>query len=386
MVGGRPNSNGSKNDNKNSSPKISISDYNTLLAISSLEDDNPQGRADVAQSIYNRLYAASSYGSNFNQSNNSLKSLITASQQYEPTFKNSIDWSNIVDKKTAAIAVMNSEKGKRYKWDLKAAMQQLNATEESLKNPILQENAQKHVGGRAYFLGTSQQQNLKPGDVLRGPNSNFFSPWYMEGTNYDKERRNVAAPIPISLLQTGKPNTKLNGKASPKNGNGFVQNIVQQLSNFVNPIFGIAPSSAKAKGTKKQGGGPIGSVKENTGMNIAGATADRQQVNLQPGEYILPKMTVNALGGETIIDKLVAMTDGNSNAARLGKRPSRYTPGPLASKAGRGGMITLPPITQSSGGGMKLGAEGTPEIAFSAVSPSGASDRAMNASIYGIVG
>jgi hypothetical protein len=48
-------------------------------------------------------------------------------------------------------------------------------------------------------------------------------------------------------------------------------------------------------------------------------------------------------------------------------------------------MITLPPITQSSGGGMKGGAAGTPEIAFSAVSPSGSEDRAMNASIYGIV-
>jgi hypothetical protein len=193
--------------------------------------------------------------------------------------------------------------------------------------------------------------------------------------------------FPNGINYGSTPNiSKSSSKASPKNRNGFLQNLVQQSGNFVNSLFGIGSSSANTKGTKKQGGGPIGSVKENTGMNIAGATADRQQVNLQPGEYILPKMTVNAIGGEKILNTLVAMTDSNSNAARLGRRSSRYTPGPLSSKAGRGGMITLPPITQSSGGGMKAGAEGTPEIAFSAVSPSGAADRSMNASIYGIVG
>ena len=99
------------------SPNISASDYNALLAISALESDKAQGRADVAQSLYNRLHAASNYKTNFSQTSNTLKGLITASGQYQPTFSNSSDWMNITDKKSAAIAIMNSEKGRKYKWN-----------------------------------------------------------------------------------------------------------------------------------------------------------------------------------------------------------------------------------------------------------------------------
>jgi predicted chitinase len=154
---------------------------------------------------------------------------------------------------------------------------------------------------------------------------------------------------------------------------GFLQNLSQNFSNF---LFNNQPAYAK-----KMGGGLI---KENTGMNIAGASADRQLTALQPGEYVLPADTVSKLG-TSLIDKLVAMTDGNSTAAKLGKRSGRYTPGPL-SRAGRGGMMTLPPISQSAGGSMGAPASGTSIPSFSAVSPSGGAERSMNASIYGIVG
>lgn len=127
-----------------------------------------------------------------------------------------------------------------------------------------------------------------------------------------------------------------------------------------------------------------GMVKENTGMNVLGGTADRQLTALQPGEYVLPADTVSKLG-VSLIDKLVAMTDNNSFAAKLGKRSSRYMPGPL-SRSNRGGMVSLPPITQSSGGGMASPAAGTSIPSFSAVSPHGATERSVNASIYGIVG
>ena len=135
------------------------------------------------------------------------------------------------------------------------------------------------------------------------------------------------------------------------------------------------------KNKGKQGGGL---VKENTGMNIFGATADRQLTALQPGEYVLPTDTVSKLGS-SLIDRLVAMTDSNSSAAKIGGRKNRYVPGPL-SKSGKGGMMTLPPITQSMGGGMGAPASGTSIPSFSAVSSHGAEDRSMNASIYGIVG
>ena len=157
---------------------------------------------------------------------------------------------------------------------------------------------------------------------------------------------------------------------------GFIQNVSQNLGNFANSLFNIQPAYAK-----KIGGGLI---KENTGMNIAGAAADRQRIDVQPGEYVLPVDTVSNLG-ISLIDKLVAMTDSNSTAAKLGKRSSRYTPGPL-SRAGRGGMMTLPPISQPAGGSMGAPASGTSIPSFSAVSPSGGAERSMNASIYGIVG
>lgn len=343
-------------------PNISESDYNTLLAISALEDDNAQGRADVAQSLYNRLYAATKYKSNFSQTSNTLKGLITASGQYQPTFSNSLDWSKIVDKKTAAIAIMNSDKGKRYKWDLNRAMQELNATESALKNPTLQANSQKHVGGRAYFLGTSQQDNMGPGDVIRGKKSNFFSPWYLEGTQYDKERRNTAAPIPSSLLPAPKPNTKTKSKPTSK---GFWSNLV-----------GIMPSSLPFKGG--------GLIKEGTGMNIPGATADRQLAALQPGEFVIPKDSVDRLG-ISFFEKLVSMTDSNSNAYLQKGKIRRPQITPL--RRGQNAMITLPPITQSaSGGGGGAFAAGSKVPTFSAVSPSGGAERSMNASIYGIVG
>jgi hypothetical protein len=341
-------------------PRISASDYNSLLAISALEADESQGRADVAQSLYNRLYAANKYKVNFNQSGNSLKNLITAENQYEPTFSNRNDWLNINDRNSAAIAIMNSAKGKRYNWDLKEAMRQLDATEKSLKNPSLQGQSQKHVGGRAFFLGSSQQENMKPGDVLRGAKSNFFSPWHLEGTQYDKERRNTAASVPQMLLPKKSPPT-----TAKKSSGG---------TNIFGTMMQFLPTSLPFMGG--------GLIKENTGMDISGATADRQLAALQPGEYVLPVDTVNRLG-TSLIDKLVAMTDSNSTPFMKSVNKPQITP---LSRGNMQGMITLPPITQSASGGMGAGAAGSKVPSFSASSPSGGAERSMNASIYGIVG
>ena len=133
----------------------------------------------------------------------------------------------------------------------------------------------------------------------------------------------------------------------------------------------------------KKGGGLI---KENTGMNIPGATADRQLAAVQPGEYVLPAGTVSKLG-VPFINMMVAMTDYDSTAAKLGKKPiNRPTITPLP-KAGSGGIMTLPPITQSAGGSMGGSSGGGSRVpSFSTVSPSGSDERFMNASIYGIVG
>ena len=63
-----------------------------------------------------------------------------------------------------------------------------------------------------------------------------------------------------------------------------------------------------------------GEVKESSGQNVKGATADRQLIKAQPGEYMLPADTVNNLGGPGKLDQLVAKTDSNSTPAKMGMR------------------------------------------------------------------
>jgi len=63
-----------------------------------------------------------------------------------------------------------------------------------------------------------------------------------------------------------------------------------------------------------KGGGLIG---ENTGIDIPGGGADRQNVRVQPGEYIIPKKVVDNIG-VNLLDKRVANIDKNSNPSKLG--------------------------------------------------------------------
>tara|TARA_B100001094_G_scaffold327296_1_gene385145 strand:+ start:5266 stop:8313 length:3048 start_codon:yes stop_codon:yes gene_type:complete len=265
-------------------PKISDSDFATLLAITALEDTNPQGRADVAQSLYNRLYSVNNYGSNYNQSSNSLKNIITAQSeggaagggQYEPTFGNPDDWKNIMDKESAARAIMNSKKGRDQGFTMELAMQQLLDTEKALSNPDFQKNAREHVQGRTYFLGTSQQDNMQEGDVLRSPEQNFFSMWYDETSQYGKERANIASPMPQRLIQpsTLTPTTP----AMPAGPKGLMQSLTDEegLSGFyMKPINAIL-------GNKSQNNAPID---KNVRSNIPGPPSRSSKpgiINLPP--------------------------------------------------------------------------------------------------------
>lgn len=377
-------------------PAINLPDYHSLLAIASLESDTPQGRSDVAQAIYNRLFAAKKYNANFNQNKNTIKDIITAKNQFEPTFNNRNDWLGIKDLQSAAAAIMNSPKGIKNKWTMKDALSQLRETEAALKNSALQAKSQKHVGGRAYFLGTSQQQNMKSGDVLRGEKDNFFSPWYLEGTPYDKERRNIAAPIPNLFLP--KKNTS-SSNSKPKQ-----QNLLQRISSGIMNL--LSPQSKTKNGM--QGGGFInlglGTINQSTGIKAPSymGAADTRQINQQPialqtGEYdlrlIIPRDAVDNGAVPLIkntINHIIADKDNNSSAAKMGfgnknvKVPqiSPYSSDSISS------MITLPPIKQSTGGGMQYPSSSTGVPVFSAIpSDSNAlATRKSYADMYGIVG
>ena len=178
---------------------MSNADYYSLLAISALEDDDDQGRADVAQALYNRLEGHRA-GSNYYQKNNTLKSHIVAKDQFQPTFYNKADWHRIVDMETAITALVMSKKGRARGWTRDYALQVLNETEKALLNPELQAEAARHVKGRTYFLGTSEQGNMQAGDVLRNPDDNFFSMWYDEDNPYGSNGVPPAAAIPPRMI------------------------------------------------------------------------------------------------------------------------------------------------------------------------------------------
>ena len=245
--GGGGNGGGTGGPGLTEGPKMNTADYYSLLAISALEDDDPQGRADVAQALYNRLEGHKA-GSNYFQKDNSLKSHIVAKQQFERTFYNKSDWHKIVNMETAITALVMSKKGRERNWTRDYAMKVLMETEKSLLNPELQIKAAEHVKGRTYFLGTSEQDNMQSGDVLRNPTDNFFSMWYDENNLYGQGGVPSAASIP-SRMRTesmippdGILADKISEPAGPK---GLIESLTDEEGfsglymkpiNFLNPF------------------------------------------------------------------------------------------------------------------------------------------------------
>jgi hypothetical protein len=154
------------------------------------------------------------------------------------------------------------------------------------------------------------------------------------------------------------------------------------------PGYKIPKRRGKVNISKRKDGGMFtgGLIKENSGVNIPGATADRQQINTQPGEYVIPKLVVDRIGYKNL-DNLVSSVDTNSNAAKLGRRSvTRYMPSPPIRKNYKNSAITLPPINAGTGGPSMATSKDRKVPTFSAVSSVGYDIRKSNAEIYGIVG
>lgn len=134
------------------------SDFWTLVAIASREDSDPQGQADVAQSIYNRA-ASGAYGSK------NIRELILRREQYQPTWDYprkgkygtpNKEWYNITDAESAAKAAglnVNTIKG----------------VANNLLNKTLQKKAAEFVQGRTDFKGYDV-----PGSIQRKSGDNWF--------------------------------------------------------------------------------------------------------------------------------------------------------------------------------------------------------------------
>jgi hypothetical protein len=152
-------------------PTGNAADYWSLLAICSLEAGNPQARADVAQSIYNRLATPGKpYG-------DSIKNIIISKNQYEPTFKNRPDWLMINDQKTAMKAIMKSKN-----WNETQAKTALIETKTALFNTTLQNSSRDFIQTRTEFLAEKPTSKEAIGVVERTPliqNNAFY--WRFAG-------------------------------------------------------------------------------------------------------------------------------------------------------------------------------------------------------------
>lgn len=151
-------------------PQGNDADFWSLAAIASREDVKPQGSADVAQSIYNRV-ASGAY------SVKTIKDAILSPGQYQPTFSSRRKWAAIKDRETAIAAAGSATN--------------VDSSAKAIMNPTLQKNAKEFVQGRTDFLGESQKKNMRSdlGDITRGQGSNFFG-WH---NNY---KENKIAGIP----------------------------------------------------------------------------------------------------------------------------------------------------------------------------------------------
>jgi len=135
-------------------------DYWALVAICSLEAGPDQARADVAQSIYNRLATpGKAYGK-------SLKEIIVATNpiQYEPIKNNVSDWKAIKDKATAITAAK-----KYFNWTTTEATNAIEATQKAISSPANQAAAKTFVGTRTEFLASKPSSSKAQGVVERSP-------------------------------------------------------------------------------------------------------------------------------------------------------------------------------------------------------------------------
>lgn len=222
-----------------SPPPVTVSgggsDFWTLVAVASLEDSDGQGRADVAQSIYNRS-ASGAYGGG----TKNIRDLILGKLQYQPTWdyprKNgngygnpNNEWYNIVDAQTAAAAT-----GKSIAFIEQAAR--------DIMDPTLQKNAREFVGGRTDFTNYSSER--RRGEIYRstgGKNNYFGWDWNYNG-NVQGKMPDFGAAQSNSSRSTSMP---LSPSSSSETSSGDMTVMIPSLSLPESQPFSKASSRAQ---------------------------------------------------------------------------------------------------------------------------------------------
>ena len=176
------------------------SHMSTLAAIAALESGTAQGRADVAQSVYNRV-GDGTYGGSVNE-------VLTADGQYQPTFvdptastgdgtRTADIWKSVNNEDSAVAAMQYYYEQRGISKTEGELRKEYRSSLAAISNPVLRANAVEHVGGRTEFLSGASFQE---GDAYRGgPGDNTFFVRYGSGNQLERG----AVPIPASLLNSG---------------------------------------------------------------------------------------------------------------------------------------------------------------------------------------
>ena len=219
-------------------------DFWTLAAVSALEDGDPQGRADVAQSIYNRA-SSGVFGTT------SIRGIILSGngKQYEPVGRAVKQFNSIQDREGAIRAVMAANKLSRSQ-----AEKMIDDTVSAITNPTLKKKAAEFVENRTDFLGAGLTPDRESSTKLRRRNAsdNIFGN-YVGPASYEYGR-------------------KTQGQASSTN----LQ--FPTISSPPTPREPISPSSQRGIST---------TVKDE--INVAGPSGGTPRVGLTPGQGYLAR-------------------------------------------------------------------------------------------------
>lgn len=178
-------------------------DFHKLTAISALEGGDDQARADVAQSVYNRV-ADGTYGGNISE-------VLMADGQYQPAYqdpnvssgpgtKTASEFKKIKDKKSAVTAMVSYYEKRGQEVTRKQMEALYDKTAEALQNPELQQSAAEHVGGRTEFLGGK----VEGSDVVDrgGMEDNAFFAEYGSGEQLERGPASNPLRTDLSSVQT----------------------------------------------------------------------------------------------------------------------------------------------------------------------------------------
>lgn len=161
-------------------------DFWSLAAVASLEGVNPQGEADVAQAVYNRV-ASGVF------SVKTIKDAILSPGQFQPVTSDNTDinlWRAIKDRESAIAAVAShNNKG------VQTATKYVDEGARNITNPSLQKSAAEFVGGRTDFAVPSAAQ-IYPGGIADRTRHGHLFGWYVGPGSIAYGRKN---PGPASV-------------------------------------------------------------------------------------------------------------------------------------------------------------------------------------------